>query len=135
MIPVFRRFAIGDFPTAPEWMTNVFGPLNVFAETTVQTLNKNLTVGENVQGQKFTTSFTTDASGLITPIVFSYTGGGQPNCCLIGAISRSDGVAITNPVTITDWFLNINVSPFRATIGYITGLDPSTKYNVTFLVI
>jgi len=60
MLPTFRRFTQSDIPSAPNWISNVFGPLNTFCEQTVQVLNRNLIIGENVQGQKFTASVTTD---------------------------------------------------------------------------
>lgn len=135
MLPLFKRFSVGDYPTAPDWLAYMFNSLNNFGETTVQTLNKNLIVGENVQGQKYSTSFTSNTLSEITPITFQYTGGGQPDCCLIGQITKNDGTTITTPIAITDWSLNINTTPFLVTIRYLSVLEPSTKYNVTFLVI
>ena len=138
MLPVFRRFSIGDYPDAPSFMSQIFGSLNTFCETTTQTLNQNLVVGVNVQGQKFTTSFTTDTNyltGTFNTMTFTYTGGGQPDCCLIGNISRADGTIITDPVNITSWYLNINTSPAQVTIRYIAGLAASTKYNLVIFVI
>jgi hypothetical protein len=137
-LPVFRRFTLQDIPAAPNWMSNILTPLNLFCETTVSSLNKNLTIGDNVQGQKFSTSFTTpsDYSGGGFPTVrFAYTGGGQPNCLLLGSISRANGTQLLSPVSINDWFLNINQNPFQVTVNYIAGLAANTKYNVTFLVI
>ncbi len=134
-LPVFRRFSQADYPTAPEWLAQMFGPLNVFAETTVTSLNKNLTIGENVQGLKFSTSFVTDGTGVFTPIIFQYNGGGQPDCCIIGKILKADGTAITTPNSITNWYLNINSSPPQVIVNTIAGLDIDTKYNITFLVI
>ncbi len=134
-LPVFRRFSQADFPTAPDWLGNVFNPLNIFCEGTVQNLNKNLTIGQNVQGQKFSTQFTTlagYAAGDFTPITFAYNGNGQPNCLLIGNIS---GGSILNPISITSWTLNINVNPAVVTVYYIAGLDPSTKYSIVLLAI
>lgn len=135
MLPVFRRFAVGDYSTAPEWLGQIFNPLNTFAETTVQTLNKNLTIGQNVQGQKYSISFTSSAASEITPITFQYTGGGQPDCCLLGQITKNDGTTITTPIAITDWSLNINTTPFLVTIRYLSVLEPSTKYNAVFVVL
>lgn len=137
MIPIFRRFSQADVPSAPNWVGQIFGPLNVFCEQTVQTLNKNLVIGENVQGMKYSVSFTTLSTYAtqFTPITFQYTGGGQPNCCMIGNIVRADGAVITTPATITNWYLNINTSPYTVTINYIAGLTASTKYNVTFVVL
>lgn len=138
ILPTFRRFSSADVPTAPNWISNIFGPLNLFCEQTVLTLNKNLLIGSNVQGQMHSTKFTTLSSyalGNFTPIVFQYTGGGQPSNALIGQISRSDGVMITSAVMISDWFLNINTSPATVTIRYIAGLDASKTYNVNLLVL
>lgn len=136
--PVFRRFSISDYPTADSWVETMFSPLNVFCEQTVSNLTKNLSIGQNVQGQKFSTSFTTPsdyATGGFTKITFQYTGGGTPNCFLIGSISRTDGTAILTPVTITSAFSNINVSPLQVTINYIAGLAADTKYNITLLAL
>lgn len=136
-LPIFRRFSQADVPNAPNWIANVFGPLNTFCEQTVQLFNKNLVIGQNVQGMKYSTSFTTLStySTTFTPITFQYTGGGQPNCCIVGQITRADGTLITAPVGITNWFLNINTNPFTVTINYIGGLAADTKYNITFVVL
>lgn len=137
-LPVFRRFSIQDIPDAPDWIERITNPLNLFCETTVNCFTQNLIIGQNVQGQKYTTTFTTPGdyiTGGFNVFNFAYTGGGQPNCLLIGNISRTDGVKIIKPVSITDWSLNINVTPYRATIGYIAGLEANTKYNVTLLAL
>lgn len=137
-LPTFRRFTQQDVPTAPNWINTVFNPLNIFCEQVVQILNKNLTIGENVQGAKFTTSFTTlsnYSSGGFTPITFTYNNGGQPNCCLIGQIANSDGTLITSPVSVTSWYLNLNTNPATVTINYIGGLTANNTYSITLLVI
>jgi hypothetical protein len=138
MLPVFRRFNKGDLPAAPNWIENIFNPLNVFCETVTTTLTKNLTIGENVQGQKFTVTFTTlptYTTGDFTPIRYNYTGGGQPNCLMIGNISRTDGTLMLLPPAVTGWSMNINKNPFLITINYIAGLDNSTQYNITLVAI
>lgn len=139
MLPVFRRFTQQDVPNAPNWFSNIFTPLNTFCEQTVQTLNKNLTLGTNVQGQKFSVSFTTahdyKTQHTFTPITLQYTGGGQPTCCMIGSIVRTDGTLITNAVSINSWFLNINKNPAIVTINYIAGLENSTRYTINVVVL
>lgn len=137
-LPVFRRFTVQDIPTAPNWIQNVLNPLNVFCEGTVANLNKNLTIGENVQGQKFSTTFATPAdyaSGGFTPMTFLYTSNGQPNCLLIGSLTNIDGSMLLLPYSITAWSANINVSPIRISVNYIAGLTYSTKYKVTILAL
>ena len=137
-IPTFRRFSVADYPTAPNWLGGVFGPLNLFCEQTVSGLNKNLAIGQNVQGQKFTTTFTTLSNyttGGWNTINFAYNGSGAPDCLLIGNISRVDGTTILTPITITDWQLSTDTIPFQVMIKYIAGLSNSTKYNITFLAL
>lgn len=136
-LPVFRRFSLEDIPDAPEWIEQVIVPLNLFCETTVSTLNKNLTVGQNVQGTIYTTSFFTPSDynfNGMAPISFAYDGGGQPRVCLIGRLWKVNGTKILSPWQLVDWSLNINTSPFRVNIAHIAGLEAQTRYNVTFLV-
>jgi len=137
MLPIFRRFSQADIPSAPNWIANVFGPLNTFCEQTVQALNKNLVIGENVQGAKYNIEFTTLSSyaTTFTPITFRYIGGGRPNCCMIGQISKVDGSTITTTASISDWYLNVNTSPYTIIVNYIAGLTASTKYNITLVVL
>jgi hypothetical protein len=135
MLPTFRRFTISDYANAPDWAAQMFNPLNIFCEQTVTTLNKNLQFGQNVQGQKFSTRFTTDSGGSNPVITFAYTGGGQPNCCFIGKLEREDGVLIAQPYSIGKWYLNINTNPYQVTIERIVGLVSTCTYNVTFVVL
>lgn len=138
MLPVFRRFIPSDIPNAPNWMQVILTPLNIFCEQVVATLNKNLTIGQNVQGQKYTTSFTTSAAyatGDFQQLTLNYTGGGQPNCIILGSIEKNDGSLILTPVTVTDWSMNINTIPMQVQINYIAGLAINTKYNITVLVL
>lgn len=137
-LPVFRRFSVADVPDSPQWLEGMYGPLNLFCEQTVDALNKKLTIGQNIQGQKYTQQFTTPAdylAGEFTPMIFAYSGFGQPNCCFVGQINKVGGGRILNPVSVTEWVLNINRSPFQVVVNYIAGLEPSTKYNVTLLVL
>jgi hypothetical protein len=138
-LPVYRRFGIQDYPQAPDWLADVFSPLNVFCETTVSSLNKNLTIGQNVQGQSYSVNFTTladYATGGFTPITFQYTSNGQPKNCILGKITRTDGENILEAVSIAgNWTLNINTSPYHVQINYVAGLQPSTKYSMNILVL
>jgi len=138
-LPVFRRFAVQDIPNAPDWITQILSPLNIFCETTVSSLNKNLTIGQNVQGMKYTVSFSTGAdylTGTFSPIQFAYTSNGQPNCCILGSITRTDSTTpMLSAVSVVNWQLNINVNPAQVIISYIAGLDINARYTATFLVI
>jgi len=137
-IPVFRRFTISDYDKAPNWANQMFAPLNLFCEGTIQSLTKGLTIGQNVQGQKLTATFVTPsdyATGGFNSIVYNYTGGGTPTCLLIGSIVDVAGTALLTPISITSWVLNINTSPATVTVKYIAGLTASTKYNIVLLAL
>lgn len=137
-IPVFRRFTQSDIPNAPNWMMKILTPLNLFCEQSVSAFTQGLTIGENVQGQKYSTSFTTPAdyaAGGFPNISLSYTGGGNPTCCMIGALTRIDGTLILAPYSLNSWLLNINTSPYQVQIKYIAGLSASTQYNLNFVVL
>lgn len=133
MLPVFRRFTSSDVPTAPNWINYIFNPLNIFCEQTVQALNKNLVIGENVQGQKYSYTFTTDplyVAGTFQTIKLQYTGGGTPNCLMIGQVS---GVLLATPYV--SWNLNLNTNPYTINITSISGLTGSQKYTINFVVL
>lgn len=139
MIPVFRRFTQSDVPTAPNWINYIFNPLNTFCEQVVQALTKNLVIGENVQGMKYTFSFTTtnvplQPFGAFSPVKFQYTGGGQPTCVLLGQIVGSNGVPLITTPAIT-WNLNINTNPYTVNITNIGGLAPDVRYTVNLVVL
>ena len=139
LLPTFRRFTQADVPTAPNWVNAIFNPLNVFCEQTVQAFKQGLTIGENVQGMKFTTTYTPlvtyPATADFVPITFAYTGGGRPDCCLVGQAVRADGIIQAEPLQVVNWYLNLNTNPYTVVIKYISGLQYPTKYTITFLVI
>ena len=138
MIPVYRRLSISDIPSAPSWVGYMFNIVNTFAEQVIQLFTKNLIIGENVQGMKYTTQFATSATyaaGDFQSIIYNYTGGGQPNCLLIGSINESTGAVILTPVSITNWSLNINVDPPQIVINYIAGLAVSKRYDIVIVAL
>jgi len=136
-LPVFRRYSIADMPTAPNWVNNLLNPLNVFSDGVIQSLG-NLSIGENVQGMKYKTSFFTPtdySSGGFTPINFAYTGKGTPTCILIGHLMPTDGTVNISPFSITQQTINLNVKPIQITIAYIAGLNTNVTYEVSFVVL
>jgi hypothetical protein len=140
MIPVFRRFTQGDVPTAPNWINYIFNPLNTFCEQVVQALTKNLVIGENVQGMKYTFTFTTGVpsgglgEGVFLPVKFQYTGGGKPSCLMLGQLTNNMGsVLLSSP--IIEWNLDVNTNPYTINITNIHNLDQNIKYTATVVVL
>ena len=138
MLPIFTRFSKADIPNAPDWISVILDPLNIFCETVVNLLNKNLKIGQNVQGMIYSTSFTTPSDvGLAhNPwIVFNYSGNGTPSCVLIGQVTLSNGDPINDPILVKQWRLNQNKSPYQIEIVDLYNLMNNATYNITFLVL
>ena len=141
MIPVFRRFSQADVPTAPNWINAIFNPLNVFCEQVVQALTKNLVIGENVQGMKYTFTFTTGVppggggEGVFTPIKFQYTGGGRPSCLMLGQITNSTSSLISYSMPSIEWNLDVNTNPYTINITNMHSLNQNVRYTATVVVL
>jgi hypothetical protein len=138
MIPTFRRFTLSDFPNAPDWASQLFNPLNIFCEQTVSTFDRNLVIGENIQGMKYSATFITPTNyttGGFNKFIFDFKSNGIPNSILVGKIAREDNARILSPVTVTDWILNTNQNPFSIEIRYIAGLLPNVRYSINLVVL
>lgn len=131
-IPVFRKLRVKAETADKEWLIDLYSNLNLFGEQVAGLFKSGANIGM-IQGQKFSTTITTDAAGAFTPITFSYTGSGIPDCFVIGNISRPDGGAIS-ATSITAASLNSNTNPATVLISGIAGLSPSVIYNLTVAV-
>ena len=87
-----------------------------------------------IQGQKFTTTITTNGAGDFSPITFSYLGKGRPDCFIVGNLTRTDGVSVV-PVAVTAASINYNLERPVVTISGINGLVANTTYNITVVVL
>jgi hypothetical protein len=137
-LPVFRRFNTYNVDQPPAWLDDVFDPLNTFCEQTVNLLDKNLIIGDNVQGMKYTYTFNTlptYTTGGFSPIIFNYTSNSQPSCAVVGKVVKSTGIPMLTAVTVSDWTVNLNKSPYQIVINYVTGLENSATYTITFLIL
>lgn len=132
-VPDYRKLRLSDVPGAPNWLGNVFSNLNLFGEQ-IQSLFATGTDISLIQGQKYTSTFTTPsnyATGGFQQIKFNYNGNGSPNCFQIGNIAKGDGTLILSPVTVTSASFNQNTSPPQILVNYVAGLAASTKYTLT----
>jgi hypothetical protein len=129
--PELKRFNEGDYPNAPSWFPAFIGVLNRFMEQVFQILNRNTTIGENVTGRYFQTSFKTRsdyAAGAFDEISISWPFAIKPSAVLIGQVNRNDDIKILKAVT-PQWVF----SSSGITVVYVAGLEPSTSYSITFL--
>lgn len=127
--PELKRFNEGDYPNAPSWFSEFLGVLNRFMEQVVLIMSKNITIGDNVTGRYFETTFKTQAdyaTGGFSRIFISWPFPVKPNTVLIAQISAAS--TILTPVSV-QWIYGSR----GLTITYIAGLTASTDYTVNFL--
>lgn len=131
--PEFRRVLREDIPDAPNWVDPIITNYNLFLEQSYSLFNSNLTVGDNVTGRIYQTTFTTPsdyATGGFNSFQFAWSFFKNPEVVVVGKIEKVAGGIITDPVTVTSWS---QPSANSVKISYISGLAASTKYNIRLL--
>lgn len=136
-LPTQKRINREDLKNAPAWVDALIGPLNSFMESIYSAINKNLTFGDNIQGQirtiEFTTSSTYTSSNTWTNMSFSSgLRAVKPKGVLVLQIleQSSNFTPVMKGVTI-DWLENSGI----ITIYFVSGLKNSTTYSLTVLVL
>jgi len=137
-LPIIKKVLKEDLKTAPAWIDALLYPLNTFMEGVYYALDKQLTIGDNINSFFKTVSFTTKGTyRTATPLtdgweVLKITSKitGKPQAVLIGQIINvTDYKPITTNITC-DWsYLNGQIL-----INYMTGLVAANKYTITFLI-
>lgn len=136
-LPEFKRILREDLVGVEgEWIDNLINPLNSFNEQVYSSLNRNLTIGDNVLGDVLTQSFKTPTNYIkdkkFTPFNLDWKYRKEPRAVILGSISEvnQDNI-ITNPISI-DWKIT---GPGVVTIRFIVGLKNNTKYNASFVLL
>jgi hypothetical protein len=133
----FRRVAIEDMKGAPDWVSVIINPVNLFMEQCSALINGRLTFGSNVSGMVNTTTFTTPstyATGGFNAFSFNFTGKARPSACIIGSITQTSPSAVILTPTAVQWSFNNAVNPPQVNILYVAGLLPNTTYSLTLVV-
>jgi hypothetical protein len=133
-----RRINIEDLKGAPNWAPSLVNSVNLSQEDVVTTVNGRLEIGTNVSGQIYSCTFSTLAgysTGSWTPLSFNFTGQIRPQVVVIGSITQTSPSAILLTSQSVQWLYNNSTSPGQIKINYISGLQNSAKYSVTFIVL
>ena len=135
-ILVFKKMKLEDMGKDPvKSIQNFAGLYNQFGQTVYNLLSGALEFGTNILGLIYKTSFTTPSNyndGANTNFTsFNINAGYTPiNNVLVGNISMANG---QNTPQIKPVFVSWTESTSGlASVNYITGLAPNTKYNITF---
>lgn len=136
-LPIYKRILRQDLPDLPDSIGGLIQPINSFMESVWNGLNKTLTFSDNFQSFQKSLEFTTGAA---------YTAGTWET--LVFAIPDSFKVRVSGVLVLQllpqDMADVVNVSGLYVAwqevertiqIPWIGGLDDSTTYNVSFLVV
>jgi len=133
-LPAVRRLLIEDFIDQKDWIGNLFSPLNVFMDGTVSSLNKGISIRDNVAGD-IIVSATSRVPTVSDPIVLPWNNRlGIPASVHIGNITRVDNEQLTLANALFfQWKYD---SSKGILITNIIGITPSStdKYNITYTV-
>lgn len=133
VLPTITRIQKEDLgPNAPDWIAGVLSVFNQFMEEIYQSYNRNLTIPENVAGQLKTFDYTTDANyttGTFPEIKFVSELKKRMNVLFIGQIVQEDNPSKQYSYCFPSWTDNNGT----ITVRYISGLENSKKYKITFL--
>jgi hypothetical protein len=137
-LPIFRRINREDLKEAPDWIGNLLYPLNNVFETVYNTLNRNITFQDNFLSFQRTIDFTTSQyyclNGTWEPLVFAIPDSFRVKISgvIILSLRPTDinALACSDATSLTWLEDNRTVS-----IDWIAGLEESTKYSLTVLVV
>lgn len=127
-LPVSQQLSRQDFPEAPQWISKLLYPLQLFMTNVLNALRQQLTLQDNMSA--VIQQFTITAGPLATDNIytFPFTLGRQP-VQLTASATNGDG-------TYTPIYLQVswNYINQQIVINGMTGLTSTKKYNITVVV-
>lgn len=132
-LPNQKRFLTEDFPSQKSWIGALLQSLNQFMESVVGSLDRGLTVADNMDAQMAQVTVTSTGSGVITePASFKVTTRSRPTQLLVGKVEVVSGSAVTAAVFPTWEFVPASNT---LKITSIAGLANSSKYKINLTVL
>lgn len=127
-IPIQQQLSRQDFPEAPNWISDLLYPLQLFMNLVVTALRGQLTLQDNVSCVINDLTFVAKASSALNTFSFLWELSRQP-IELTMHVTRSDGVY--DPIfAVPSW----NLVGDSIQINGIQGLTPSVSYRIITVV-
>lgn len=127
-IPITQQIQRTDFPEAPDWISKLLYPLQLFMTTVVSALTNQLTYQDNFSCAINQLTFVAGATPALNTFSFIWPYGRQP-VELVMHVTRTDGT-YTPIYPVPSWNL-IGGSIF---VNGIQGLTNGVSYNITSVV-
>lgn len=131
--PSIQRFYSDDYKEAPSWFKSTFlNTLNLFVFPTYNALNKNLTVGQNLNQAYETITVTGSATATDNTASFLNPIQGDPSGVTVVNVQVIDTPTPTFPTAAIQAFFTFDGTSIN--IGSITGLSNGVVYQITLRV-
>lgn len=122
-----------DLKDAPKWVDKILDVINPFIQAVVAALSRGLTLQENIYSQVKTVVFTTGAAiDDSFPLTFKSELTAPYACWVAQCIPMEASGSVSGGVSIHTWKLTTSG---MVEVSYLAGLQPSTKYRCTFIIL
>jgi len=136
-LPSIKRIVKEDIQDAPEWIDQLISPLNTFMEEVYFALDNQLSIGDNIRGSLTKITVRTLSTYGNTPVTDNWEVvninnpiGVRPQIVSIGQVTDLNTfLPAIDPVGVAWDFLNGIIR-----LKYISGLEPSKKYEINLLI-
>lgn len=131
-LPPIKRITKEDLQDAPDWITRLLYPLNLFFDSVYNNLNKGLTFTDNILSQTINFTITAGASASANTAKFTVTMKQKPEgLLLLNATLRSNNYTPIGSAVFIEWYFDgtyINITS-------ITGLADGSIYDFVIRLI
>ncbi len=128
-IKVIRREDVRD---APDWITLLLYPLNLFMTAVYLALNKGLTFDDNIISQKQKFTITAGATAINNTASFLLHMNKKPEYLLLGdVVARTGNYAPIGAAVFVEWTFDGT----HVNITSVTGLTNGTIYDFSVLIL
>jgi hypothetical protein len=136
-LPSIKRIVKEDIQDAPEWIDQLISPLNTFMEEVYFALDNQLSIGDNIRGSLTKITVRTLSTYGNTPVTDNWEVvninnpiGVRPQIVSVGQVTDLNTfLPVIDPVGVAWDFLNGIIR-----LKYISGLEPSKKYEINLLI-
>ena len=130
-LPPIKRLTKEDMKEAPSWIDRLLSPLNQFLDSVYRALNGQITFGDNITAQRFTTELTAGAAATNNTFKFTPTLNKRPEFLIWKVYEKDVNYTAIGSAVWIDWHYDGDFVQISA----ITGLTDTKSYIINLLII